>query len=363
MKPFLAPVLFVWATLFAPSWMVHANGAPSTPDRHFKQTEIAQEVNMESLAYVRCPTRKKEVFRRNETGGFERWEDDASSSSLRGASSESHADKDAELYHPCWCTEYYHRDVEYCPSFLGVCVVHGRDGPVECQSHSGSASMAQMVWPTGFFFVCLVFLVYALTKRGVYLVQYIRRVWWRPAGMDQEALLAQMADNIWANSNGRPALLNEDFIRRERRRLNMEQHQQQQQQSKRKKVKQAYGLKIKRFVESVNAGNEEDHDYECAICLGAIEHGESIGDIPCGHIFHKECLKTWVKRRKRCPLCQDESLLFAHPTIDDMKTTEAQPSSGTSMIVSSTDSDTTSDQDGNDASRPLDLEEPSTDTL
>merc|ERR1712008_318106 len=30
----------------------------------------------------------------------------------------------------------------------------------------------------------------------------------------------------------------------------------------------------------------------CSICLGEIEEGDLVGDIPCGHIFHKDCLKA-----------------------------------------------------------------------
>jgi len=41
----------------------------------------------------------------------------------------------------------------------------------------------------------------------------------------------------------------------------------------------------------------------CAICFGPIERGDVVGDIPCQHILHKECLKVWLKRRNVCPLC------------------------------------------------------------
>lgn len=41
----------------------------------------------------------------------------------------------------------------------------------------------------------------------------------------------------------------------------------------------------------------------CAICFGPIEPGQVVGDIPCQHILHKECLKVWLKRRNVCPLC------------------------------------------------------------
>jgi hypothetical protein len=42
----------------------------------------------------------------------------------------------------------------------------------------------------------------------------------------------------------------------------------------------------------------------CAICLERLREGEVIGDIACGHMLHKDCLKTWLSRHNRCPLCQ-----------------------------------------------------------
>jgi hypothetical protein len=50
--------------------------------------------------------------------------------------------------------------------------------------------------------------------------------------------------------------------------------------------------------------DEMEHGIRCAICLIRLQDGDVIGDIPCGHAFHKDCLKDWLKRKNRCPLCQ-----------------------------------------------------------
>jgi hypothetical protein len=42
----------------------------------------------------------------------------------------------------------------------------------------------------------------------------------------------------------------------------------------------------------------------CAICLDRLEQGDVVGDIPCKHVFHKDCLKDWLRKKNRCPLCQ-----------------------------------------------------------
>lgn len=49
---------------------------------------------------------------------------------------------------------------------------------------------------------------------------------------------------------------------------------------------------------------ELEQGVRCAICLDRLEQGDVIGDIPCEHVFHKDCLKDWLKKKNRCPLCQ-----------------------------------------------------------
>ena len=48
-------------------------------------------------------------------------------------------------------------------------------------------------------------------------------------------------------------------------------------------------------------------DEICAIChedMGHAGHASTLAKLPCGHQFHKECVKKWLVRGKlRCPLC------------------------------------------------------------
>lgn len=85
-------------------------------------------------------------------------------------------------------------------------------------------------------------------------------------------------------------------------------------------------LKTKRFQDSgqcrgaaheLEENDDEDSSFSleesrreksCAICLAEIENGEIVGDIPCHHLFHKDCLKAWLQRCNRCPLCQQEGI-------------------------------------------------------
>ena len=46
-----------------------------------------------------------------------------------------------------------------------------------------------------------------------------------------------------------------------------------------------------------------DEDNTCMICFMELLDGDRIGALPCNHTFHADCLKTWLRRRNVCPLC------------------------------------------------------------
>jgi len=54
----------------------------------------------------------------------------------------------------------------------------------------------------------------------------------------------------------------------------------------------------------------------CSICLCEIEDGEIVGDIPCGHYFHKDCLKEWLIKSNLCPFCRRCDIAVHKPRTD-----------------------------------------------
>merc|ERR1712098_39797 len=42
----------------------------------------------------------------------------------------------------------------------------------------------------------------------------------------------------------------------------------------------------------------------CCICLGDFEKGEEIRELGCKHMFHKDCVDTWLHQNRKCPLCK-----------------------------------------------------------
>ena len=49
--------------------------------------------------------------------------------------------------------------------------------------------------------------------------------------------------------------------------------------------------------------DDDEEEHACTICFGPLVEGDRVGALDCGHVFHVECLKTWLSRRNACPLC------------------------------------------------------------
>ena len=43
----------------------------------------------------------------------------------------------------------------------------------------------------------------------------------------------------------------------------------------------------------------------CAICIETFKKGDNYVILPCGHMFHKNCVETWLTNKKNtCPTCR-----------------------------------------------------------
>lgn len=44
----------------------------------------------------------------------------------------------------------------------------------------------------------------------------------------------------------------------------------------------------------------------CCICLAKYVNNDELRELPCTHLFHKECVDKWLKINASCPLCKAE---------------------------------------------------------
>ena len=47
-----------------------------------------------------------------------------------------------------------------------------------------------------------------------------------------------------------------------------------------------------------------NHHIQCMICLSDYKDGESVRTLPCGHVYHKECVDRWLAINHNCPACK-----------------------------------------------------------
>lgn len=51
---------------------------------------------------------------------------------------------------------------------------------------------------------------------------------------------------------------------------------------------------------------EKNESNECSICLDELVLGQPALRIPCGHLYHEDCVYDWLKKSNECPVCRFE---------------------------------------------------------
>ena len=41
--------------------------------------------------------------------------------------------------------------------------------------------------------------------------------------------------------------------------------------------------------------------------MEALEEGDVCAELPCGHVFHRECVTEWLALRPSCPICREDT--------------------------------------------------------
>jgi hypothetical protein len=45
----------------------------------------------------------------------------------------------------------------------------------------------------------------------------------------------------------------------------------------------------------------------CPICIESFEEDETVSKLSCGHTYKPQCIRDWLKKESRCPLCNAEN--------------------------------------------------------
>ncbi|KAM0879425.1 hypothetical protein ACQ4PT_034238 [Festuca glaucescens] len=71
---------------------------------------------------------------------------------------------------------------------------------------------------------------------------------------------------------------------------------------------------------AVEASAPGERQLECPICLEAFVHGAACGEVPaCRHLFHRECIASWMRSSSTCPVCRADIVPGSAPlSAEDM---------------------------------------------
>ena len=55
---------------------------------------------------------------------------------------------------------------------------------------------------------------------------------------------------------------------------------------------------------------------DCPICLEELNKNSSLEYMPCCHVFHTNCINTWLNEKPTCPVCKINVLNYSEMNYD-----------------------------------------------
>ncbi|KAG8056920.1 hypothetical protein GUJ93_ZPchr0002g25189 [Zizania palustris] len=81
-----------------------------------------------------------------------------------------------------------------------------------------------------------------------------------------------------------------------------------------------------RALATVTVSDDAAPAAACAVCTDALPLGAAACQLPCGHLYHSDCIVPWLALRSSCPVCRRSVPMFAAPTSTTEEITTIQPS-------------------------------------
>ena len=58
-----------------------------------------------------------------------------------------------------------------------------------------------------------------------------------------------------------------------------------------------------------NKNRVKNDDSKCVVCQYDFKNGENVTKLSCAHLFHSDCVDTWLSNNKVCPMCHKEIVI------------------------------------------------------
>lgn len=65
-------------------------------------------------------------------------------------------------------------------------------------------------------------------------------------------------------------------------------------------------LELDELPQEVYEGDNDSDEEMCSICINGYDRGDQLVRLPCDHRFHRDCIASWLRIKRICPLCRHD---------------------------------------------------------
>ena len=194
----------------------------------------------------------------------------------------------------------------FCPGQASICTIASKDAPPTCSYIVSSDVFGVPPVPCLEAWIFMCFLVLVLSGQGRILLDFSIRTIFPKYNV-------VLANRMLARRREKAIAMIRAHMERRQRALHRHRYGIRRNQTWTAPMNIAnnpvsLSLKTRKFYYNHQEQDDECEQTECTICFVAIENGDRVGELPCQHLFHIDCLKTWLRQRNVCPLCLAENI-------------------------------------------------------